>query len=99
VRYGGEEFAAILPYVGQSEAIDLAANLHSAIGASNIENPVVPGGRLTISVGIACATTPLHGTREDLVEVADRALYRAKNAGRNRIEMAQYSPVGVAGVE
>jgi diguanylate cyclase (GGDEF)-like protein len=79
-RYGGEEFAVILPQAGVEGAVAVAERLRA-----RIEKTEVPGvGYITASFGVA--TYPLHATSRDmLVGTADRALYNAKNTGRNRI--------------
>ena len=79
-RYGGEEFAIILPQAGPEGAFAVAERLRT-----RIERTEVPGvGSITASLGIA--TFPLHASsRELLVTAADRALYQAKRAGRNRV--------------
>jgi diguanylate cyclase (GGDEF)-like protein len=79
-RYGGEEFAVILPQAGLEGALIVAERLRS-----RLETTEVPGiGYITGSFGLA--TFPLHAnSRDGLVGSADRALYQAKHAGRNRI--------------
>jgi diguanylate cyclase (GGDEF)-like protein len=79
-RYGGEEFAVILPQAGVEGAVAVAERLRAAI-----ERTEVPGvGYITASFGVA--TYPLHATSRDmLVGTADRALYNAKDNGRNRV--------------
>ena len=79
-RYGGEEFAIILPQAGPEGALGVAERLRS-----RIEKTEVPGvGRITASLGVA--TFPGDASsRELLVTAADRALYQAKHAGRNRV--------------
>lgn len=88
-RYGGEEFAVILPQVGVKDAEMIAERLRAIV-----EKMQVPGvGHVTASFGIA--SFPLHATsREQLVTTADRALYAAKHAGRNRVSIAATSDVG-----
>ena len=77
-RYGGEEFAVILPQAGTDGAFIVAERLRR-----RIEQMEVPGvGHITASLGIA--TFPQHASsRDTLVVAADRALYDAKNTGRN----------------
>jgi diguanylate cyclase (GGDEF)-like protein/PAS domain S-box-containing protein len=82
-RYGGEEFVLVMPNINIEVARDRAHSVHRAIQALYI-----PFGRfnlnVTVSMGISCF--PLHGEKkEDLLRMADRALYAAKRAGRNRV--------------
>jgi diguanylate cyclase (GGDEF)-like protein len=85
-RYGGEEFAVILPDTDADEASHVAERLRAAV--AGLEPDWAPGaGRVTLSGGIAFAT-PGRSDFSQLMVRADQALYRAKNAGRNRIEMA-----------
>lgn len=80
VRYGGEEFAIILPQAGPEGALVVAERLRS-----RIERTEVPGvGYITASLGVA--TFPLDASSRDLlVMTADRALYQAKRTGRNLV--------------
>jgi len=83
-RYGGEEFAVLLPATDLSAARKLAEDMRRDIEALQI--PSGDGKRLvTVSVGVAAADATLEDTQEALVARADRALYRAKAEGRNRI--------------
>jgi diguanylate cyclase (GGDEF)-like protein len=77
-RYGGEEFAVILPRTNPPAAFGVAERLCHAVAVAP-----VPHRRLTISIGVA-ALDPAGGI-DELIRVADRALYLAKNAGRNRV--------------
>ncbi len=81
-RFGGDEFVIILPHADTEGATVVAERLRERI--QQIE---VPGfGRVTSSFGIA--TFPNHASsRDDLVAAADRALYNAKNGGRNRVSV------------
>jgi diguanylate cyclase (GGDEF)-like protein len=85
-RMGGEEFLALLPGTGLAEAMALAERLRVAVAAMQ---PVTDGGipDVTISVGLA-AYRPEDTDVDTLVRRADRALYDAKRAGRNRIVAA-----------
>jgi diguanylate cyclase (GGDEF)-like protein len=85
-RYGGEEFAAILVGTGREGAEVVAAMMLGSVRALEIENETAMGRVATISVGIATAVPSLDDSPERLVEAADRALYQAKEKGRNRVE-------------
>ncbi|MEW6766093.1 MAG: diguanylate cyclase [Pseudomonadota bacterium] len=84
-RVGGEEFMVILPDTPLEVAETKLELAQSRLAQRNLPHP--RGGQVTFSAGIACL---IHDHRpnqaEALVEVADKALYRAKRAGRNRIE-------------
>ena len=85
-RYGGEEFAVILPGADAMEARTVAERLRTAVAA--VAPDWAPNAApLTLSGGIAFAT-PERSDFSQLLARADQALYRAKNAGRNRIEVA-----------
>lgn len=83
-RYGGEEFAIIMPQSGVEEAQVAAERIRESIA----EKPVMleSGKPLSVTVSIGIAAFPEHGKNErELVQAADGALYRAKQAGRNRV--------------
>ncbi len=82
-RFGGEEFAMVLPDTGPAEAAEIAERLRRAAGEMTFSG--APALSMTVSLGISAA--PLQGidTVEDLIREADRALYRAKREGRNRV--------------
>ena len=84
VRYGGEEFAGLLPDAGPEEAKAIAERLRAMIADTEISCCDI-ALRVTISIGI---TPSRHeGTVENLIREADHALYRAKELGRNRVEV------------
>jgi len=81
-RYGGEEFAVILPYISYENALNVAERLRKTTEAMNFE-----GIRITISAGVGHFDGEnMNPDHKELIELADRALYNAKNNGRNRIE-------------
>jgi diguanylate cyclase (GGDEF)-like protein len=84
-RYGGEEFAMIVPETDKSVALRIAERLRKAVEDAEFEGEsVMPTGRLTISIGVAAYPDDGPGKR-DLISAADRALYQAKQSGRNRV--------------
>ncbi len=84
-RYGGEEFAVILPETGDRAAAIVAEKIRQLVEATPIPfEEQQPNGRLTVSIGVA--TYPVDARDEkQLIEVADRRLYRAKQMGRNQV--------------
>lgn len=86
-RYGGEEFAAILPVTHLEAAQTIALRMQTAVAALEIANPSDIGAHLSISMGICCCAAPACPSPEGFIEAADRALYRAKQCGRNRVEI------------
>lgn len=90
-RYGGEEFVALLIGVGEQQGLRIAENLRRDTHALCIKHPHSPGPAevVTISIGVASGRPGPDLSPEMLIEQADRALYRAKAAGRDRVEGAQ----------
>jgi diguanylate cyclase (GGDEF)-like protein len=89
-RYGGEEFAVILPNTEEAGAGIVAEKIRKEIeGAKLITNSSPVGEVVTCSLGVAAAVPAVSDEAADSVEVllsaADKALYRAKNGGRNRV--------------
>lgn len=82
-RYGGEEFAILLPATPPAQAAVLADDLRRGIA----DNPCGPH-QVTVSIGVAARTADAATESSELVERADAALYAAKAAGRNRVETA-----------
>jgi diguanylate cyclase (GGDEF)-like protein len=86
-RYGGEEIVLILPDAPQDVTVARAEMLRAGVNALQLVHRDRPLGELAISLGVA--VFPRHGvTGESLLRAADQALYRAKQAGRNRVELA-----------
>lgn len=86
-RYGGEEFLMVLPSCDRSNALSLADRLRQVIEATPINTgaATIP---VTASMGIAIGCSSSKGQADALIQAADDALYRAKAAGRNRVEIA-----------
>lgn len=84
-RYGGEEFIVILPHTNQEGAISVAERIRFAIHALSIPHAASEvSDRVTISLGIASVIPFAEADPEMLIEQADRALYLAKQKGRDR---------------
>jgi diguanylate cyclase (GGDEF)-like protein len=84
-RYGGEEFAMILPSTDQNGANILAERIRKKIDKYKFPHQEIqPNGTLTISIGIALYPEDANDT-EEIVKAADRALYHAKESGRNQV--------------
>jgi diguanylate cyclase len=85
-RYGGEEFAIILPHAGMDEAVEVAEKIRAAVMAKELVKRSTGEnlGRITISAGIA-AYKP-DDNEHTIVSRADEAMYAAKNAGRNLVK-------------
>ena len=87
-RYGGEEFAILLPETDAEQVTVIAENIRKEIEALNIEHPSAPLGHITVSIGVSTCVPPRDGTgSEAFVRVADDALYDAKRLGRNRVSV------------
>jgi len=89
-RYGGEEFCIIMPDTNLTGAINLAERIHSGIRELKISNPGSKVSKfLTVCVGIASTIPAVDDTYMDLVYTSDKALYKAKNDGRNIIRTTE----------
>jgi diguanylate cyclase (GGDEF)-like protein len=85
-RYGGEEFAIIMPELEIHKAVKAAERLRKAVeGAAFNFNAQNPAGKVTISIGVAGVADEEEIGPEELVRKADQALYRSKRTGRNRV--------------
>jgi diguanylate cyclase (GGDEF)-like protein/PAS domain S-box-containing protein len=85
-RLGGEEFAVLLPQTSAPEAERIGHVLRLAVAGAIAAGDNLPSGT-TISIGCATVEHPIPGI-DDILRMADEALYRAKRAGRNRVCMA-----------
>jgi diguanylate cyclase (GGDEF)-like protein len=88
-RYGGDEFALLLPGIGKTEAFAVAEKLRVAVAESVFTSPVdaTVAAKVTVSVGVASANGNTMDS-ESLLESADSALYHAKQDGRNRVQLS-----------
>jgi diguanylate cyclase (GGDEF)-like protein len=85
-RYGGEEFALILVKTGEEQAMETAERIRKVIEGTPLAGPSGGDVRITMSFGIAILG--VHAREHDeLIKKADKALYRAKEHGRNRVEI------------
>ena len=87
-RYGGEEFCVVCPGTSLPKALDIAERIRENVAAM-----IVNTGNLltsvTVSIGVAAVAPPYDKRDETLIRDADAALYRAKQLGRNRVEIAE----------
>lgn len=85
-RYGGEEFVMILPQTDRDSALQVAGKIHGAIRELSFGTMTHPF-KLTISVGVSSTTVQNYSAWRDMLADADRALYTAKKAGKDRVEL------------
>ncbi len=89
-RYGGDEFAVILPGFDEDRAMDMARRLHRSVAQLQIEHEALAAADcVTVSIGISTTTPSPNQTPTSLIAQADKALYRSKMTGRNRVTHAR----------
>jgi diguanylate cyclase (GGDEF)-like protein len=87
-RYGGEEFVVLLPGTSTHNALETARRIQNEICLLAQSHPENPAGIVTVSLGVASLVPSRDSLPEDLIRQADLALYRAKQSGRNCLELA-----------
>jgi len=85
-RFGGEEFACILPETAFEDALGLAHDLERKVRELSIAHQTSSvDGVVTLSIGLATRVSGTVGEATDLVALADKLLYQAKHTGRGRV--------------
>ncbi len=93
-RYGGEEFVAILPNTDQEGAAVVARNMRSNVIALNIPHESSKAAdQVTVSIGIGSVIPVINSDPSELISLVDKALYEAKQEGRNRIKTVDAADV------
>ncbi len=91
-RFGGEEFVVIFPGADRNRGVNAAERLRAAVAKHRL---VFEGARIPLAASFGVAIWPVDGREpDDLLSAADRALYAAKQAGRNRVMAASDVPAG-----
>lgn len=83
-RWGGEEFAVVAANTGEQGAIHLANAILAAVRAINLDFGEGKHPKITVSIGIASIVVTERNQSEDLIDMADKAMYVAKQTGRDR---------------
>ncbi|MBC7107138.1 MAG: diguanylate cyclase, partial [Firmicutes bacterium] len=87
-RYGGDEFAVVLPDTDAAAAYQIAERLRQKVAEYPFHGrELMPGGRVTVSVGVAALPHPNVGSAGLLLRAADEAMYAAKLGARNQVEL------------
>jgi len=82
-RWGGEEFLAVGPILGPDELVEVAERFRLAVASTPV--PMAGGGTLAVTISIGATLVDRNGPESASLTAADEALYRAKDAGRNRV--------------
>lgn len=97
-RYGGEEFVLILPETDQDSALQVASKVHESVRVSTFGTTVRPFA-LTVSIGVSSTSAKFYADWRELIDDADKALYSAKNSGKDRVEIWQPEEKATTGVQ
>ena len=84
-RWGGEEFIVLLPNTGSDGGLDLAERIRESIQGAQIPCEANNMTRITVSIGLATHVPDQESSIDELISRADKALYRAKRSGKNRV--------------
>jgi len=95
-RFGGEEFALVLPDTDRKGAMHIAEQLRLTIQALAIPHRAAADGHVTVSIGCAVVLPSNAEDPATLLQMADSALYSAKLAGRNRVHTADSRRAGLS---
>jgi diguanylate cyclase (GGDEF)-like protein len=93
-RFGGEEFAVVLPGTALDAATRIAEKIRKRIESANLTLIGTHHGCVTVSAGCASCDPPVGGSGAKLLAAADRLLYEAKEAGRNQVRSQQWMGEG-----
>lgn len=95
VRFGGEEFAVLLPHTSIDDARAVADGIQARVASLRSLQNGRPDSTPTLSIGVACMAPRAGLEPRDLIRTADAALYRAKEEGRNRVVAMAPPCVGI----
>ncbi|WP_233884475.1 GGDEF domain-containing protein [Paraburkholderia flagellata] len=90
-RFGGEEFAVVLPDTALDAATRVAEKIRKRVESANLTLSGTHHGCVTVSAGCASCYPPVGGSAAKLLAAADRLLYEAKDAGRNQVRSQQWT--------
>jgi len=85
-RFGGEEFALLLPHTSADGALKVVEKIRAAVHGLGIDHIGNTWNRVTVSIGYSALTPVTADGKSRLIQLADAALYHAKSGGRNRVE-------------
>lgn len=88
-RFGGEEFVICLFNTDSENALLAAERFRSIIGEYDFSSPLYPSVHITVSIGVAICIQSKPRTLDDLIKAADKALYRSKADGRDRVTLCE----------